>query len=672
MNTDNFIITSSDIELAQNICRFISNEETRNRAVANAIAGGIAAKYFDRETYDIDSDSGLHNIGIVLEDLDISDIYINSAYIDVRVCFSEEDMSLPEEHFKRKLLPAAYMFIKISTDLSGASVIGFKNPENINVNNAQNGCIKVAEEELESFYDVEPLLSMYAGEPVDIDDIEIFAYLDNTIKNKDEFYSRLLKSKDGRLKLAKAAKAANVFRFVSINEDAIKNKQVSSNINTLDEQEFDFANEFVFEDSSSTIELEEDNTVDLNSSVDSLNITDTEISEEDQELDLLSDNHDSDNDELSLEDDNELLHESSAESNEDITNTQDEMNLEGDDLEIDLGLSELLDQASDTEAPVIEETSASNNEEVEATPVSEELTTEEESINTENDDKSGFEYSTVTSPSSDNSDILDELSQDDSTTSFTNQVSENSGNEAPEEQIDALFPGENEEDSEDLTPGVKVYSKKQGAPKAAISTLIILTILIVAGALGYTGYTKFMASTPPEDSLNNITPDIPQNSESKEASAEEAMPIETVETTEVSPVNNNEGVSASIPMIEQNLDASILVSNLKVDWEVPSGYASNTSAKRYLVKLGKIIQLNLKTELLLLSKPPITNKIAVEIKYNSGSKKFEATGVTISSGEKSVDDLILQTVNKALSMNLSMNTDSFAKLQGNPVLIIHL
>ena len=149
------------------------------------------------------------------------------------------------------------------------------------------------------------------------------------------------------------------------------------------------------------------------------------------------------------------------------------------------------------------------------------------------------------------------------------------------------------------------------------------------------------------------------------------MPVESVEA--VTPkLDDNEGTSETIPAIEQNLDASILVSNLKVDWEVPAGYASNTSARRYLVKLGKVVQLNLKTELLLLNKPPITNKIAVEIKYNNGEKKFEAVGITVSSGEKSVDDLIMQTVNKALAMKLSVNSDSFNNLQGNPVLIIHL
>ena len=63
VNTDNFLIDNSDIEMAQNICKMITNTEVRNRAVANAIAGSIAAKFFDTEKYDVDSESGLHNIG---------------------------------------------------------------------------------------------------------------------------------------------------------------------------------------------------------------------------------------------------------------------------------------------------------------------------------------------------------------------------------------------------------------------------------------------------------------------------------------------------------------------------------------------------------------------------------------------------------------------------------
>ena len=139
MNTDNFLIDNSDIEMAQNICKMITNTEVRNRAVANAIAGSIAAKFFDTEKYDVDSESGLHNIGTVLEDIDISDIYINGNYFDARVFFNEEEMSIPAAHFKNNLLPTAYMFIKINADLSGATVIGFVNPENVKMMNSVDG-----------------------------------------------------------------------------------------------------------------------------------------------------------------------------------------------------------------------------------------------------------------------------------------------------------------------------------------------------------------------------------------------------------------------------------------------------------------------------------------------------------------------------------------------------
>ena len=88
--------------------------------------------------------------------------------------------------------------------------------------------------------------------------------------------------------------------------------------------------------------------------------------------------------------------------------------------------------------------------------------------------------------------------------------------------------------------------------------------------------------------------------------------------------------------------------------------------------MGKIIQLNLKTELLLLHKPPLSNKITVELNYNASKGKFDIVGIQQSSGEKSVDDLILQTVENALTMNLSTNSDSFANIQGNPILIIRL
>ena len=644
MNTDNFIITSSDIELAQDICKIISDESVRNRAVANAIAGSIAAKYFDSESYEIDSESGLHNIGQVLEDIDISDIYINNAYIDVRVFFNENEIGIPVSHIENKLIPAAYMFIKVNPDLSGASVVGFRNPESIDKTSSQDGYYKIREDELESFYDVEPLLSSYAGDPVEVEDSDIYAYLDNTLDNRYSFYAQLLKSKDGRLKLAKAAKAATIFKFVSINSGK---KQTPDAANDTEEQELQFAPEF-------TDSGEGQNAGDFANFDGEIKFVDYAGEDAAEELDIIDDSEkaaDSDiQKDVSAENTDDIaelpLQEEAAEA---VENADDL--LSDDDMDLEKGLAALAESLdAETDAGQEEEPAEITEAAVEEKPAE------------------NFEFSTVASPS--NNDILDELSNS------TDEIStpEDNGNNPTEKQIDTLF---NNEEEEEVIPGVKTYSKSN-QPNVALITLSVLTFFILAAASGYTIAGKFLSAPKTDKTMGNALTVLPQENAQEEkeiveeTEPEPAMPIESVETVNTRPEEVNEGNSTSIPMIEQNLDASILVSNLKVDWEVPAGYAANTSAKRYLVKLGKVIQLNLKTELLLLSKPPITNKIAVEIKYNNSTRKFEAAGITISSGEKTVDDLIIQTVNKALGMNLSMNTDSFAKLQGNPVLIIHL
>ncbi len=642
MNTDNFTIDSSDIEIAQDICKIITNVDIRNRAVANAVAGRVAAKYFDPEVYSIDIDSGLHNIAVVLQDINISDIYINDAYVDVRVFFSDEEIAIPAEHVNNKLLPAAYMFLKLSPDLAGALVVGFKNPENIDKGKLVSGYYMLSESDLESFYDIEPLLSSYNTEPVEIDDRDIFAYFDNTLDDKNAFYSALLKSKEGRQKFAKAAKAQNVFKYISINLE-----EQPSDITNTTEQELSFVNDLELE-----LESEQQGLM-LQETTNTEEATEKNISLVDESTLGLSNN----TEELITNDEPDFQFENSSGSiHEEISEITVEGNettvveLTEEDLEVDLG------QERNTE----EDVSNSN------------FSSSEDLVTDNLDNKSDeYNYTTVASSNIDNSTVLDELSKESENTIPVNQSNNNSN-----EQIETLFHSNGDAVSEETED--EISPKTQSHQGSIIKSLLILTLLIVAGAAGYMGYTKILSSPPAEDSIKSITPEAnpqvgnKQISDKKEAALkEEAMPIETV-TTSVVPEVTNEAVSTSIPVIEQNLDASILVSNLKVDWEVPAGYASNTSAKRYLVKLGKIIQLQLKTELLLLSKPPITNKIAVEITYNSNRKKFEATGITISSGEKVVDDVILHTVNKALSMNLSTNTDSFAKLQGNPVLIIHL
>lgn len=693
MNTDNFLIEENDIEFAQNICKVIENSDIRNRAVANNLASKIAERFFEKGSLDIDTMSGLHNIGHVLEDIDIADIYINGSYIDVRLYFNDEELGVPKAHFDNNLLPVAYMFIKITPDLSGATVTGFVQPEEIDTSNTKDGFIIIDETKLVSFYDIEPLL-ITKEDPFNINEADIFAYLENNIANKNAFYKSLIASKDGRLRLAKANKAQYAFNFISINNDTQKVAETLDNGLISDE---------LLPDESIT-----DDFADLGNEALDLEPTDDIADLGDETLDLEATNEFTDLSPETL----------------DLEPTNDAMQLEEtDDISDDIndGLSSSLDTVDDLEPiqtadlDIIDEFNLEDNS-LEETPAEGTASSNDEiselNLDVEetqdNIQDSSFEFSTVTSPSLNSiGDSLDNLlSNDDEENSLNNiaeeiapyqeektsdkdvafdipdnvhetesaqdthHVEDRNEYEITEEeqtdnaeQIGNLF---NADDTVEETANMLEQKPKQ---KSSIKLLAIIGLLVVLGAVGYFGYNQFTNQTPQEEE-NSLVADAVQTPINNQTQ-EEAMPVESVEAT-VPKIADEEGTAETIPAIEQNLDASILVSNLKVDWEVPAGYVSNTAAKRYLVKLGKVIQLNLKTELLLLNKPPITNKIAVEIKYNSGAKKFEAVGVTVSSGEKTVDDLIMQTVNRALAMKLSANTDSFNNIQGNPVLIIHL
>lgn len=540
VNTDNILIAEYDLEKAQELCRNINNADIRNRAVANVLSANIASKMFD-DTITVDVESGLHNIQAVLKDIDISDIYVNGSYIDVRFYFDEDGICVPKSHYDENMLPVAYMFVKIDKNLSSGKLAGFILPKNVQAVSDTKGYFKVDESDLVSFYDIENYIGTKRDEE-EISDAELYNYADGKIDNKGDFYNKLISSKDARQRLAKICNASIIFNSISIDV---------SNIEPEDSNE-DFA---------------------------------------------------------------------------DLIDSADEM-------------------YTNTDAGSID----SEEEAVYSTVTTPSLNEEEKAVLDENDDE--------------NSEQLEVLFNNDE------QIEEETSNTEKE------MAGVLEEDASAETSDEYIEDEEiMKAPKKKSSPifLVLLAAVIAAGG-AYYGYNAYMQSSISGDIPDASTSEAPIQESARPNNSEavqEAMPIETVENIDKN-TNKNEAVSVEIPAIENNLDTSILVSNLKVDWEVPSGYASNTSARRYLVKLGKVIQLNLKTELLLLNRPPITNRITVEIKYNNSSRKFETVGIVTSSGEKTIDDIIVQTVSKALKMNISVNTDSFDKLQGNPILIIKM
>lgn len=524
MDNEVLDIFKDDIEIAQKLCNSITENDVRNRAAANVLAAKLATRYLSEKGYDVDTSSGLHNCPNVLEHLDIADIYVKGAYIDVRLYFSEEELSIPKLHFDLDMTPVAYMFIKLEQDLSGYKVAGFIRPDFVNKDNFKDDYYYLKEDDLISLYDVEshltPVYDSFNGSKE-----MLYSFVDGSIDESNiiKLMKVLIESANARITLIKAFKANSVFKFVSTQNIAAPAAEQQA------------AGEISEETASADSDLSENDLEEI------FNSSGTEDSSEDDLLNAL-------------------------------------------------------------------------------------------------------DYSTEITPS--NMDLEDSDSE----------PTEN------DEQIDSLFTGEQE--------GVPVSKKN----KSSSGLIVFLLIVLLIGG-GIFAYTKFAQPKSNDTFSYETLPDVnneAQLPENTEKAKEEAMPIETVNETNNIPAPTEEAAPIAIPAIEQHLDASVLVANLKVDWEVPAGFASNTTAKGYLVKLGKIIQLNLKSDLLLLSKPPISNKITVELTFNPSSGRFEVVGIKDSSGEQSVDKVILDTIRSALSSTTTSNAEYFGKLQGNPVLIIHL
>ncbi len=749
MNNETFLIEEFDLDSAKDICKLISEPALRNRCVSNVAAATLATKYF--QDIDIDSESGIHNIYQILENINISDIYIKDNYIDVRLYFNENEIFVPKTHFDSNLLPVAYMFIKIEDNLSSGTVTGFITPDIIDTAKEYNGYYRIKEDELISFYDIESMLINKDSEDLPNNfESQVFDYLDNKMADSNSFYKLLLESREARLKLHNAAKAQCVFNFISIpatgaeitatEQSDFELLEESTGVEMLEDTEPDFS---ISEDEPEEIEpIEEVQSLEMADS-DSFSLVDEEMPrlgieesiiepiEEVQSLEMAnSDSFSLVDEEMPSLEIEEPATEAIDEPVEELVTIQEEYqetaeeeptysSLEADSdsgFDFDSDSIQMLntnsyeeqstsdfssfDTLEDSEDEIsigmLDSSSLKFDEEpIEQNFVTEEIPQEEifepaldiaedepevnvgESTveiqidNKADEEDDSFDFSTSITPSLDA--LEDEQEQEtfeEEMTDLTEEmldaqdidipVTENDGENT--EQIDTLF---NQEEENAAIPVKKAKSKNLLLP--------ITLVVVILAAIGYYSYTKFTGQQQPineisDTSQNTIQPVEPVNTPEK---AEEAMPVETVENVKLQ-LNTNEGNSVSIPAIEQNLDASITVSNLKVEFEIPASYKASKTAERYFTKMGKIIQLNLKTELLLLSNQPITNKIAVELEFNKGTQKFEVKGLTATSGDQKVDELILRTVKSSLDINLNMNMNIFGTVAGNPVLVIKL
>lgn len=674
MNTENLLIESDTILQAQEICNFITEPDIRNRAIANIVGVKTVLNYFS--TCDVDITTGLHNISEILKKWEISDIYVNGAYIDVRLHFNENDICVPKYHFDNNLLPKVYMFIKVNETITNATVTGFISPELIDITTNHNGYYQVKISELQEYPEICDLLEK--DEPEFVENLEMFLYdyIDDIESNHERISKHLLSSPDLRVRLAEIVNAKNTFEHISIDSvltDEIETENVANilteNLTDTVILEEEIPNSLLLDtDSAEEISLGDygtDNSLTLeeNTSAEYLEVFSTEVTPSINTIEsMIAEN---------IEQDVDLNSDQTIDTNDESMYNIEQNNDENEpfsDLMITEEKAEEANQVIDLYEHDLDDSNIVMTSNIEDIYTDEESTTNDELDLLDNiSDIKERDDDIVLNQDISNLANVETIDEDDlsDVTDFKNNINEASSNQEENAEIDELFNNEQQLESNDYTDNLEIEHSKTKSNKI----IPLLGALVIVGAIGYYGFTKYSTTTPNSSLVNksvvNTTNSTTKNNDKL------AMPDESIENS-VNIEQEEQGESISLPQIEENLDASIIVSNLYINWEVPVSYVANATAKRFLTKVGKIIQMNLKTDLLLINKPPITNKITLGLEFNKSTQKFKVKDIILSSGEEQFDEMIKKTVNRILNNNFNFNMNVFNDLPGNPSLIIHL
>ncbi|MBR2429890.1 hypothetical protein IKB17_00300 [bacterium] len=699
MNYDTLLIDENDLEVAKNICKGIRDDSIRKRSVRNVFAAKIAKKYF--QELEVDIDSGLHNVDKILEQVDIADIYVNDCYIDVRLYFDKNEICIPKQHFEKNILPYAYMCIKLDEDFSNAIVTGFITPDMLEAQDEEDGFYKVDENSLLSYFDIESSLINYNIDDIDENiEVKIFDYIEKDYLGDEEFYRLALNSKIIRNLLINAIKVDSALDSVfseielPVSNNDNDNQLTDTELSISEEEDFlgDNDGEFLELSSGSLEELSAENEdfslleyENVDSSLDDMSFS----LNPDETIDLLQ-NED-------LEEDQDILEEdASVHIDEVVDGITEEIENEYDSSENDIENTESASDINDFEVLSFEEVPEYNEPSVQietdeilntlyetkTTPSltefdreeGEEEELEELSIIDDEFDSQEIKYENK-------EDLIEEYSDEVRLEDVLDEESDNFDNnieniqefvDTNETEINDLFTNENTNDEILNTNYVRNKNNK---------FFMIVGLIVVLGAVGYqcskfidfSSFNKGSSSNKTSLSQNKPIPQsakLPVNVEKQDAN-KDLMPIETVENINPENLAKEENFTSS-STIESNLNVPVNIDNLSVNWEVPSSYIANTTVKRYFSRIGRVIQLNVKAELLLQNKSSITNKIMIELEFDKSSNKFDIKSVLASSGDSDIDDVITATVKKSLDINLKTNMSIFSTLSGNPVLVIYL
>lgn len=244
--------------------------------------------------------------------------------------------------------------------------------------------------------------------------------------------------------------------------------------------------------------------------------------------------------------------------------------------------------------------------------------------------------------------------------------------------IEALF--EKEKISEELKNDIEEDTNKFNLAKVNSKKMLIVASVasaVVISSLISLSIVSGQKSNAPVDWTHNpnAIQGQPINGPMRAANGPDAQNL-----TRINPDEAQQAISDAGSQPAQSEDMSRSVSNAfstepvnanvsKVAWEVPEDIAYNGSFRKYLQIAGKSLKLNLQNNLLLATEMAYSNKVVVDLEINKDGT-LKASNISVSSGSKQIDNIVLQSVKDTLKY-LKMPSDELTGRSVVATLIIN-
>lgn len=111
---------------------------TKKRAFVNVLGARLAMKMLFSKKIEANNVYSLYTIRCLLEELDISDIYLNDTKIDIRLVFDRKQIFIPKSHFEYNLVPDLYLVLELQENQTSAEFLGFFEPSEIDRSTADS------------------------------------------------------------------------------------------------------------------------------------------------------------------------------------------------------------------------------------------------------------------------------------------------------------------------------------------------------------------------------------------------------------------------------------------------------------------------------------------------------------------------------------------------------